>query len=678
MSASVRVSSDAPVPLDDMIAAVGIEISAVQRRSRASIITVTDGVRDSQVGAGAVYRFTCSASPLRDDDRIVGDFDGARVEGVVVSRERGVLTLALEADLGPRVAHGRLMIDQTYLWTTLRDRLHQLRSAACALNRRNVDLLTGRAAPTVAARAPADPAALEDLNSEQAACLHQALGSDICLGWGPPGTGKTVVCERIVADGFYGFGQSTLLVAPTNKAVDLVLGRVLRRLERHGKLAEALASRRVVRVGPFSDPVLQREYGALVTLDAIVARETHALLEERGRLVAAQEEVTGVRDADAAPVCVVAKAGRLHQGVAAAELRLSVLGAEIRRIDARVKQVRQNVLQQARIVATTVHRAYMPDQVERMFDAVVLDEGGMTNLPAACCAAARARSHVVIMGDFRQLGAIVTADDRRVADWVARDAYHATGVVRAVEEGRAARGLVALRVQHRCDPAIARLTNAVTYRHAPLTTHASVLARPPLPSPWGSAPLMLVDTSPLRPFAHRAGEGESRCNPVHAGIVRWLIEELVGAGCVPEDPASPDGVIVLSPFREQLKLLRKHIPRDIFARAFDASTVHRYQGDERGTVILDLVDSRGLPRLSRLLQGTDLSATGPRLVNVAATRARRRLIVVADTRYLLRGTRRGPVSDFVRHLVREAARIPLPQERVRNALTYVERWESRR
>ncbi|HEY0994859.1 MAG TPA: AAA domain-containing protein [Gemmatimonadaceae bacterium] len=649
-----------------MHAAVGIELESVRRKSRADVVSVRDGTRECQGGAGATYRFSCTAPmQVQDDDRVTGEFDGVTVQGVVVSRERGALTLALEADLGPIIHRGSITIDRSYLWQMLRDRLGMLRRAPGAMSLRHVDVLTATAHPIVGTLEPrVHDVPASPLNREQERCLRQALGSDVCLGWGPPGTGKSLVCERVIADGFYASGLTTLLTAPTNKATDLLLGRVIRRLSEFGQLDAALAAGHIVRVGPISDAQLQGEYGSRIALDAIVARDTMALATRRAELVAAADAVA---ESDAYWGAGEDDAGERREP-------RSALLAQVADIDRRLKQVRSDALQRAEIVATTVHRAYMPDQVERMFDAVVLDEGGFTHLPAACCAAARARSHVFIAGDFRQLGPIVSSDSPEVAMWVARDPYHASGVVSALERGVPTPGLVALRLQHRSHSAIAELLNAVTYTHAPLETHASVLARSPQGSPWGVAPLMLMDTSPLRPFVEKSDEGDSRRNPVHAAIVRWLVEELGGAnpGAVWADPSE---LIVLCPFREQLRLLKHKLPARAFARGLDVATVHRYQGDERNTVIFDLVDSRGLTRLSRLLQGTSHSDTGPRLVNVAASRARDRLIVVADTRHLLRATRRGPVHAFIRHLVQHATRIELPLDRARQVLTFVDRWE---
>jgi hypothetical protein len=55
-------------------------------------------------------------------------------------------------------------------------------------------------------------------------------------------------------------------------------------------------------------------------------------------------------------------------------------------------------------------------------------------------------------------------------------------------------------------------------------------------------------------------------------------------------------------------------------------TIHQFQGSEADVIIFDMVDGPSRPGLGKLLRGD----TGLRLVNVAVSRARGKLIVLAD------------------------------------------------
>jgi superfamily I DNA and/or RNA helicase len=61
----------------------------------------------------------------------------------------------------------------------------------------------------------------------------------------------------------------------------------------------------------------------------------------------------------------------------------------------------------------------------------------------------------------------------------------------------------------------------------------------------------------------------------------------------------------------------------------ECRTVHRFQGNERDLVILDMVDSAPYP--PGVLMATGASA--PHLLNVSVSRARAKLIVISDLFY---------------------------------------------
>jgi hypothetical protein len=94
-------------------------------------------------------------------------------------------------------------------------------------------------------------------------------------------------------------------------------------------------------------------------------------------------------------------------------------------------------------------------------------------------------------------------------------------------------------------------------------------------------------------------------------------------------------IAIITPYRGQLRLLRKYIKNELAAEScplkanqilLEAGTVHQFQGSEADVVIFDVVDGEGRPNLGALLK----DETGRRLANVAITRARGKLIVLAD------------------------------------------------
>jgi len=86
---------------------------------------------------------------------------------------------------------------------------------------------------------------------------------------------------------------------------------------------------------------------------------------------------------------------------------------------------------------------------------------------------------------------------------------------------------------------------------------------------------------------------------------------------------------VLSPYRSQARVLAA---LGAGAEQLDVATIHRFQGGERDAVVVDITDAGPMDRASALT-GTDAELS-MRLLNVAASRARGKLIVVADLDFI--------------------------------------------
>ena len=84
---------------------------------------------------------------------------------------------------------------------------------------------------------------------------------------------------------------------------------------------------------------------------------------------------------------------------------------------------------------------------------------------------------------------------------------------------------------------------------------------------------------------------------------------------------SPDQISVVCPFRAQRSVLKGNLRRKGIS-AVKVSTVHRAQGSECHTVIFDCVLAS-----TEFLNNDD---KGPRLLNVALSRAQARLVIVAS------------------------------------------------
>lgn len=91
-------------------------------------------------------------------------------------------------------------------------------------------------------------------------------------------------------------------------------------------------------------------------------------------------------------------------------------------------------------------------------------------------------------------------------------------------------------------------------------------------------------------------------------------------------------ILLVSPYRPHAKLLDLLMQDQNLNGEVISGTVHTFQGAEADVVILDLVNDEPHWRVGMFMAGLDQIYS--RLMNVAITRARRRLVVVGDFEYI--------------------------------------------
>lgn len=329
----------------------------------------------------------------------------------------------------------------------------------------------------------------------------------------------------------------------------------------------------------------------------------------------------------------------VEEGIGQAENELAKVREELEGLLAVVRS-------RCRILGTTLAKALQSHQIMDNVDTVIIDEAGMVDLPSAWCAAGLAGKRVVVAGDFRQLPAITqasgskalgTEEKQHSRHWMDRDAFHAAGLVgstgRVIDDPR----LVGLGRQYRMRPGICTVVNQVAYRDAPLTTgRKEDVSRLPY-SPLLEGSVVLVDTTESR--VRVEGKGRHKSNKVHEAVIHELVRGLQYDEVLPgrkhDDSVPPDQrMAVISPYRDQVTHLSKSL-KYRFGAEYEglADTVHRFQGSQRPLVILDTVAGAG-KEPGYFYEGTGMSSTTARLLNVALSRAQDHLVVVADVGHL--------------------------------------------
>lgn len=323
-----------------------------------------------------------------------------------------------------------------------------------------------------------------------------------------------------------------------------------------------------------------------------------------------------------------ARIRELEQTIANFERRL----AEIQDL---LEELQRNILREAKVVGATLSRLVLLEDLYRMnFDTVVVDEASMVPLPNLWFASVLATRRVVVTGDFRQLPPIATADDKerypKASYWMRRDIFSEAGVVdRTGRVNHSDQRLVALRKQYRMHPSIGDLVNALVYHRDgnPLEHCVSLdmVDTVVQAGPGNGSALVLCDTSGVDPWCARFSASYSRYNVYSAVTAVRLAAAAIKDGV--------DRVGIVAPYRAQVRLIRSLMEEQkLPADRIQVATVHRFQGDERDLIIFDLVD--GPPyNVGRLLTGK-FPSDATRLLNVACSRARGKLVVVAHMHHL--------------------------------------------
>ncbi|MDT0344476.1 AAA domain-containing protein [Streptomyces litchfieldiae] len=319
------------------------------------------------------------------------------------------------------------------------------------------------------------------------------------------------------------------------------------------------------------------------------------------------------------------------------------------------------IIKEARLVATTLARFRTNRAVfEGPYDVVLIDEAGAATLPEVLLATGKAGRTAVLLGDFMQLGPVIPnalKDQERddIKRWLLPDVFQHCGIVEPTH-AQAHPACVTLTDQHRFGPAVMRLANGLAYGGM-LRGGARARGRRPDNDPE----IVLIDTDGLHELA-RAHQTGSRSGwwPAGSLIARALVEL---HGELGEEAG------IVTPYRVQADATLEAL-RDVEGPGgrplAEVGTAHTFQGREFDVLVFDTVeggaDSRELwMALAHRQPGANAwMRDGVRLFNVAVTRVRTRLYIIASGERV-RGARPGAA------LAELAALIGTPGVRVLHA-----------
>ncbi|CAK0823440.1 unnamed protein product [Prorocentrum cordatum] len=262
-----------------------------------------------------------------------------------------------------------------------------------------------------------------------------------------------------------------------------------------------------------------------------------------------------------------------------------------------------DVIRKADVVCATVIGSGMGLLRSSDFRFVMVDEAAQIIEPASLIPLSKGSVQVVMVGDQCQLPATVLSHEAQ------QGGLDVSQFDRLISMGME---IHMLSIQYRMHPAIAEFPSQRFYEGR---LEAGVRPQDrPCPTPHG---LQLGPVVVVHVGAAESSQGMSKSNAGEASCVEFLLRAL--------RPTCPlDDVGVITPYSAQVSLVRRELGRGLGhdAELVQVSSVDAFQGSEKEAIILSMVRSN--PR-------GDIGFVGDwRRLNVAATRAKRLLVVVCN------------------------------------------------
>ena len=495
---------------------------------------------------------------------------------------------------------------------------------------RAIQLLYGTAPPSSIAPPPSVRLSASGvqhrLNERQQTAIERALAAnDVFVIHGPPGTGKSTTLVELVVQ-CVARGEKVLACAPSNIAVDNLVERIVQAAaynathqSKHTASASASASPfhsfRCIRVGHparLSPAVLSH------SLDSVVKQSEGGSITRdiEAELAQTQTDINKSRD-------------RNEKKTLRGQWKL--LQKELRE---RQRKAVRDTLSAASVLCCTLIGAASSSLSGMAFDTVIIDECAQAIEAACLIPLLLCKRRLVLAGDHRQLGPVIKSKgdggaelEVTLMDRVNRRPDSESLTEMLVEQYRMNEDIMRWSSDEFYQ---SRLTAPDDVRRRRLTDLPGVKA-----DPVTQAPLVFVDTAGCEMYEDETdSEGgekkaagifsmfaQSKSNQHEVSLIHHHITRLLACNV----PLA--SITVLSPYLAQVSLLRDRL-LPVYPQ-LEIGTIDSMQGRENDAVLISCVRSSE----SGSTRGVGFLSDERRL-NVAVTRGRRQVCVVADSETL--------------------------------------------
>jgi superfamily I DNA and/or RNA helicase len=514
------------------------------------------------------------------------DKEDRPVKGIIHWLHKKSMRIYLHADDLPDWLHqGRVGVDLLYDEQTFRDMQAMLKTmlnepAGSAIMQMAASFYAGQPASYRREERDLLP---NELNASQQDAVRAALASEtVCIIHGPPGTGKTTTLIHLLKE-LVSRGEQVLVCAPSNTAVDW-LTLLLQK--------QGLNALRMGHLSRMDQEVLESslEQKLAAHEDARHLKKIRVQADELRRLAGTYKRHFGPEER--------AQRGRLLK-----EAReLSSWSRELE------QRITDDIIDQAQIITCTLSGSHSLHLRQRRFKTCIIDEAAQA-LQASCWLAMSKADRAILAGDPFQLPPTVK-DEQAM-----RQGLSVTLLDLAIRSGL---NLQLLKVQYRMHRHIMEFSNQWFYggwleaddRARERTLDATHYAGPVLE---------FIDTAGCGFQEERCAQTGSYLNKDEYRLLREHMDPFLHQ-VWQENPS----VGILSPYKAQVNYMQEELVADQpEGFSIGVQTIDGFQGQERDIIYISLVRSNEDQQIGFLKDY--------RRMNVAMTRARKKLIVIGDS-----------------------------------------------
>lgn len=506
-------------------------------------------------------------------------------EGIDYDMAEEILTVRAQRTIFG--GYGMIYLDTTFILEALRNKLIDLKNSGFSTNYPGKKFIpeNTRSKFVVNGNHHSYFPIVEHMDSFQRDAHDAAIRNDISFIWGPPGTGKSFTMAGLI-NSFFRDKSSTLVCCISNVAVDQLLNKVIDVVE---------------------DLDLYPHPGQLLRAGHTI----DARLMEKDYLFPSDSETRRIRKKISELSSKIASSGYDSKSKALfKEQRIDLR-------DALKKRVETLIGGSTIVFSTIANYVLSPYLADKQFDNLIVDEASMLSLPYLMAIGGKIAKRIILVGDPNQLGPIALSTN----DLLTKSIFDYCKVFSSSEQHP---GLHQLLTQRRSHVSIVNLTNKTFYDgrlRAVIKCSPKWVKEGPMVGKIVKVFNHDIEDNTVKPY------GPSRRNFGTCDKVMELLKEYYNYWRETGDNIS---IGIITPYRAQVRLyyakVRASYGNSDFFKNIKIGTIHTFQGSECDLIFFDLVEESKFPA-SRLLNEKE----GERLITVALTRARHKLIVVGDT-----------------------------------------------